>query len=147
MKLNLELDIPAERIADLMVGALERNDFTRAWCWGVHLSGALKGKARELRTEDGCVWYANPRVYELPDFELTVFEIEDEGKEVELDDDDNPVSNVKRHKVTQAEIARGFSLMARQYPSHMSDFLRENEDAVTSDLFLQLTALGEAIYG
>lgn len=37
--------------------------------------------------------------------------------------------------------------MAREYPKHWSDFIAENEDADTGDVFFQLVCFGEVVYG
>lgn len=46
-------------------------------------------------------------------------------------------------QLTNEGILRGFCLMAEQYEtSHWADFLEENEDADTADVFLQLALFG-----
>lgn len=42
---------------------------------------------------------------------------------------------------------RGLQVMADKYPKHYADFLGENEDAETGDVFLQCALLGEIVYG
>lgn len=44
-------------------------------------------------------------------------------------------------------IGKGLALMARTQPRHFGDFLAENDDASTADVFLQLCLFGEVIYG
>jgi hypothetical protein len=44
-------------------------------------------------------------------------------------------------------IKKGLNLMAKKYPEHFADFLEENDDAITADVFLQLCLFGEVIYG
>ena len=44
-------------------------------------------------------------------------------------------------------IKKGLQIMAEKYPRHMGDFLNENDDADTGDVFLQCCLFGEAIYG
>jgi len=46
-----------------------------------------------------------------------------------------------------AAIKRGLQLLADKYPKHWSDFMQENEDADTGDVFLQLALFGEVIFG
>ena len=38
-------------------------------------------------------------------------------------------------------------LMAKNHPKHFQDFLDENEDADTGDIFFQLMCFGEVVYG
>ena len=42
---------------------------------------------------------------------------------------------------------RGLQVMAEKYPQHYADFISENEDADTGDVFLQCALLGEIVYG
>lgn len=46
-----------------------------------------------------------------------------------------------------AKIKRGLTVMAKKYPKHFADFLTENDDADTADVFLQCALLGEVVYG
>ena len=43
-------------------------------------------------------------------------------------------------------VERGLRLFAA-YPKHVDDFITENEDATTGDVFLQLCLLGDIVYG
>ena len=44
-------------------------------------------------------------------------------------------------------VQRGLQTMAEKYPRHWGDFIRENEDAITGDVFIQCCLLGEVVYG
>jgi hypothetical protein len=44
-------------------------------------------------------------------------------------------------------IKRGLALMPKVAPRHWGDFLSENDDASTGDVFVQLCLLGEIVYG
>jgi CBS domain-containing protein len=44
-------------------------------------------------------------------------------------------------------IVVGLQTMADNYPNHWHDFINDNEDAATSDVFLQCCLYGEAIFG
>lgn len=44
-------------------------------------------------------------------------------------------------------IEQGIQLLERLYPGLFADFIKENEDATTGDIFLQLCLYGEVIYG
>lgn len=50
-------------------------------------------------------------------------------------------------RLDREAIERGLQLMADKYPRHFSDFLAENDDATTGDVFIQLCVFGEIIYG
>lgn len=51
------------------------------------------------------------------------------------------------HNLDQAALQRGLQVMAEKYPEHYADFLAENDDAATGDVFLQCCLFGEVIYG
>lgn len=44
-------------------------------------------------------------------------------------------------------IQKGLQLMAEQYPNHFNDFVKEEYDAETADVFLQLAVFGEIVFG
>jgi hypothetical protein len=37
--------------------------------------------------------------------------------------------------------------MGDKYPSHLSDLVEEQDDAITADILLQLALFGELVYG
>jgi len=47
----------------------------------------------------------------------------------------------------RAACERGLTLMAEKYPTHWSDFISENDDATTGDVYLQCCIFGEVVYG
>ncbi len=47
----------------------------------------------------------------------------------------------------RAAIERGLQLMAEKYPKHYADFMAENDDAITGDVFLQSALYGEVVFG
>jgi hypothetical protein len=50
-------------------------------------------------------------------------------------------------KLDQAAYKRGLEIMSEKYPRHFRNFLDENEDAETGDVFVQCALLGEIVYG
>jgi hypothetical protein len=44
-------------------------------------------------------------------------------------------------------INKGLQLMAEKYPKHYADFIAEDDDAATGDVFLQLALFGEVVFG
>jgi hypothetical protein len=44
-------------------------------------------------------------------------------------------------------IRNGLQVMADKYPNHWHDFINDNEDATTGDVFLQCCLYGEVIFG
>lgn len=49
--------------------------------------------------------------------------------------------------VNRETLVEGLKTMAAKYIDHFADFVKENDDATTGDVFLQCVCFGEAIYG
>lgn len=49
--------------------------------------------------------------------------------------------------VDLAAIQAGLGLMAKESPRHWSNFINEDDDSETGDVFLQYVVLGEIVYG
>lgn len=56
---------------------------------------------------------------------------------------------IKKRKLSYATIKRGLRLMSQsdEYAHHWRDFLAEEDDGTTGDVFLQFCLFGEVIYG
>ena len=67
------------------------------------------------------------------------------GIKISLDDEEPPDDG--GCFLTDVELQQGLQRMARKYPRHFADFMAENDDAITGDVFLQCVVLGEVIYG
>jgi len=63
---------------------------------------------------------------------------------VDMEDEDG-----EKFTLDRAAIERGKELLATDpnYSHHYADVLQENDDADTSDVFLQLCLFGEVVYG
>lgn len=49
--------------------------------------------------------------------------------------------------LTQDKLQAGLQVMHDKYPHHWADFINQNDDAITGDVFLQCCVFGDAIYG
>ena len=130
--MDIKLTIQPQRIADMMVTAIEGNDMTRSWCGGIYLQGSWKAKRDQLESP----WYSDPKLYVGPDCTIEVLEITDERS-----------GEVCRHRINLEDINKGFAVMAKDYPQSFADFMAENEDAFTADTWLQCVVLGSTVYG
>lgn len=128
MKVSIELS--SKKIADLMVTVIEGNNMVAAWCTGIHLLSENPDNTE--------IWYANPKVYDKS-FTIEVDELLDESKEPKGD-------NIASHVVGSADFAKGLALMLEKSPDHFGDFICENYDIVTADVFLQYVVFGEVKY-
>jgi hypothetical protein len=119
--------ISLERISDLLCSAFEGGSNY----WYV-INEFVEPKALTFRTD-------KDQVYRHLDYPLN------EGGALVVGDMEDEDSEDKRLDLEAIE--RGLKIMAEKYPRHMLDFINENEDADTGDVFLQCCLFGEAIYG
>jgi IS4 transposase len=118
LTINTPIVIDSQRIADLVITAFEGG--SNHWIQKVE---RIAGTANERP------WYSDPLLYD------GVFHIR-------IWADGSP------YELTTETAKRGFVLMAEQYQStHWADFLEESEDADTADVWLQLSVLGDVVYG
>lgn len=127
MKVNV--DVPLGRIADLLCTGMEGG--IGYWC---QIDWDKSSKPSEINPEIAEEWGQFRHVsWPLsPGGSVALIDTEDDGKEYSLD---------------TAAIEIGLRVMAQKYPGHFSDFMRENEDAETGDVFIQCCVLGETVYG
>lgn len=62
---------------------------------------------------------------------------------IRTDDDEEQ----KWHRLDQEVIQRGLDLFPVKAARHFAEWMIENDDATTADVFLQLCLFGEVIYG
>jgi hypothetical protein len=64
--------------------------------------------------------------------------------------DENGLEDPKTKKpvmLNLAKVTKGLQVMAKKYPHHFANFMADNADAETGDVFLQCCLYGEIIYG
>lgn len=125
---NVEAKVPATRIADLLIGALEGG--SNYWVETVTLGPEVSGFGSARPSADD--YYPRSIRYPLSGGYVKIHTTDDEPME--------------SHTLDLAAIKRGLDLMARLYPKDFNDFMQENDDANTADMFLQLAVLGEIVY-
>jgi len=69
-----------------------------------------------------------------------------EGPESAIETMAKAVGKEPLWRLDREALQRGLDLFHR-YPKHLSDFLTENEDSDTGDVFIQLCLLGDIVYG
>lgn len=72
------------------------------------------------------------------------YPLSDDGAVVLWDQEEG---GVKRLRLDRAAIERGMALFSEKAPRHFGDWLAENDDAETGDVFIQLCLLGDIVYG
>lgn len=124
MGIKIEIEISDERIGDLLCCAME----------------------------GGIGYWATIIDYENPDevkveFAHNELPLTERGAVVLTESNDGPLDDQPRWRLDRAAVERGLRLLAEKYPGHWAEFLTENEDADTGDVFVQLAVLGELVYG
>lgn len=76
------------------------------------------------------------------DYRLYSYPLGSGGKVTVLDTYEN-----KKYILNRASIQKGLQVMAEKFPRHFNDFVTENDDAITGDVFLQCCLLEDVVYG
>lgn len=122
IKFTQEHNIPDSRIQDLLCCALEGG--SNYW-YIITKFGYPDGKTS--------------KDYEFPHLELPF-----KGGYLMIGDRED--GQIIPRKLDINSIEKGLRLMADKYEYHFAEFIEENEDAVTGDVFLQLCLFGELVY-
>ena len=127
LAVSVKHDISLDRISNLLCSAFEGGSNY----WYV-INEFVKPKAFTFRTDED-------EVYRHLDYPLN------EGGALIVGDMEDEDSEDKR--LDLEAIQKGLKIMAEKYPRHMSDFINDNDDAITGDVFLQCCLFGDVIYG
>ncbi len=123
MNIQLHLDIDPERITNLLSCAFE--DGSAYWA-------SVRSDLSDKRGQE--FWFEAPMA----------------GGHIGIvlkDPEDGPINDAHLWTVDQQACERGLKLMAEKHPRHFAEFMRENEDAETGDVFLQCVCFGELVFG
>lgn len=135
---TVRMTIPDGRIRSILVGAFEGG--SNYWMF-FHKDRFDFGKYKKEDFQEGGQFYL-PR-YRFPGYSLPFVE----GCAVLVCENDDEGNILETHRLDRQALQRGLDLMAEVRPSQLAEFLGENDDANTSDVFLQLCLLGEVRYG
>lgn len=138
MKVQVQINIDMKRIADLLITAFEggSNHWIQEWSPAMRHNpannrAAIKQALQEVQDEHGIADPVLPYLLPLhPDGEVHIVTID--GDKVEL------YLKLLKH---------GLERMSVDVPHQFAEFMRENEDAITADVFLQCALFGEEVYG
>lgn len=122
LKVIIEYEIAVQRINDLLCCAIEGG--SNYWI-------------------EQCTDLTYPEGKTRADFEFPYLEVPMCGGSYMV----KPLEGDKPAKLDRGAIERGLKLLAEKYPKDWGDFMNENEDAITGDVFLQLALFGEVVYG
>lgn len=130
MSFAVKQEIDPNKIVNLLVTAFDGN-MTSGWAYA---ETNMPDEPDWSWCEDKSEWEDVRKCYvaSMCGGDVTLIEHEDEAK---------------RHVLDKAALERGIQAMAEKFPSHFSDFMNENDDAITGDVFVQCCVFGDTIYG
>lgn len=73
--------------------------------------------------------------------------ITDGGTHVAKEYDESNGEIIGRYPVNLRTLKKGLQLMAKNQPKYFADIVNDNDDAITADVLLQLSTIGEVKYG
>lgn len=124
VKVTVTQEIPISRVANLLCSALEGG--SNYWAEIVKFTPPTS----ETFTEN-------------KDFRHLHYPLNPGGSLTILDSEEG-----KKHKLDLSAIEKGLQKMAdSEYNWHFGNFMAENDDAETGDVFLQFCLFGEIVYG
>lgn len=127
LQVTVQTTVPWQRVADLLCTGLE-GGYSNSWLHSFYLDGDA----------DESPWYADAKL--LAHGPLRIVAHFDDPKEEEGEGNG-------RKSIDRAAIGYALQLMASKFPRHYADFVQENDDAITGDVFLQCLILGDVVYG
>jgi hypothetical protein len=127
MSFSTKHEVTLEQISNLLCSAFEGG--SNYW---YTIEKFIKPKELKFRTDED-------QIFRHLDYPLN------EGGALIIGDMEDEDSEPKR--LDLQAIQKGLQIMAKKYPKQMMDFLNDNDDAETGDIFLQCCVFGDAIYG
>lgn len=142
-----------DRIRDLLIGAFEGG--SNYWLYQINNYQYAPGTTVEDYKKGG-KFNNNPNdtidygvLYNLPFVDGAAVELitDDASVKDEWSDPDSKEKNVSRVLLNKSKIEKGLAIFAEDHPRHFADFLSENDDATTADVFIQCVLFGKEIFG
>lgn len=127
ISINVKHEISLDRIANLLCSAFEGG--SNYW---YQIDKFIKPTNMTFQTDED-------QIFRHLDYPLN------EGGALIISDIEGDEDKPKR--LDMEAIKKGLQIMAEKYPRNMGDFLNDNDDAETGDVFLQCCIFGDAIYG
>lgn len=133
---KVEIEVPLERIVNCIVGFCESP--YSPWAKSFLPTQSAEGLLEQLPEAEPGIWYSTETYWRNA-----------EGKASLTYDDPNEPEGTFGASVTigLTALTNGLNIMATKAPSHFADLIKENDDAITHDVFMQMVVFGEIIYG
>ena len=153
--MRVAIDVADKRIEDLLCNAFEGGSNYWYVIIGKHYPNKCP-KCNSITLDSFCTG-GKDRVYTHKRVETVIqtkdsLGIEFEHTELSLKGGwltivDGEDDEAEEYNLTREAIERGVKVMAEDYSRHFGDWLGENDDAITGDVFLQCCLFGKVIYG
>lgn len=128
--IKVQREISGSDLGDIMCTAIEGNDMTLAWCGAIHPEFSTEG----LQSP----WYCDPSIYK-------------EGLKLKVMFDDPENGDAGDHAdekiIEWKDFVEGVQIMSDKHSSHFADWVGDNADALTGDVFWQCIVLKDVVYG
>ena len=135
IKATVTYDITRQRIADLLSCAIEGGSNY----WYV-IDKFIKPK-KVLKLDESGEEEDEKDIFRYMHYPLSP------GGSIVIADREEPEDEREGFTLNLTTIESGIRTMAKEYPKHFADFINENDDAITGDVFLQCCLFGEIVYG
>lgn len=134
MEIKVNQKIPLSRISDMLVNAFEGG--SNYW-YMIEKKTAPKtwDYLDEMRPRNGKHWIQEYPLNERGEIIITSQEEESDTKGRKIG-----------HRLNLHTIQQGLQIMADKFPKHFGDFMSEDDDADTADVFLQCCLFKDVIY-
>jgi hypothetical protein len=135
--------VTPEQLCDRFVNLIECNGMSVSWLTHDYAATVEASKAaheRAFAADKGLVCYGSNAFYALPDWRFAFTYDDPNGGNGEGARDG-------RRTVAWADVERGLLVMARNYSEHFTDWMADEGDEVTADVFIQCVLFSEVVYG
>lgn len=125
---EVKLTVTKERIADLLIGFFENSNL-----WGWRITG-----------------YAHPDIpeedFKIHDQKYSDYPLTENGAVIIAVPGEKERAIRGPHRLDWARIRLGLSTFAATAPTHFGDWLSEQDDAITADVFMQCCLFGKEVF-
>lgn len=139
MTIEVKFDIPYNSIANLLIDSLESSSLYWASIDKKEKPSQIKFREFEDDVENS-VRINEGKLY------ISEYVLNKDGALI-IRDNETDNDRLRFHKLDLEKVKKGLECFAKYQPKHFADFLSENEDGTTADVFLQCCLFGEVLYG
>lgn len=133
--IRVNVDVDADRVRDLIITGIEHMNY-----------GTFNVVGYEGETKEGDQT-EHPRYAYFPLTQGRSVRLVDRYEGGDRQEDGRGEEHRKVYSLNLFTVKRGLELMAEKCPYQFGQFLNDNADVITADIFLQFALLGEHVYG